>query len=215
MTLLLLAGLLCGLSLRAQESKGGRSMFSAHIGPAWYTGDLPGLTRNTDAYRSELRQGLGWDFSYWYPGSAPYSRALKVGPGLVYRGNTARHAWQEGSDEVWMHTLSLQLGLFLVRNRFQVQLAAGPGVTFYRDHSTVYGKPREVSAQGVALDVALAGEYFLHRHWGVSARLGWTLTPVGRYSVGYHDETTTVDLPSGTGGTLGALALLFGINYHF
>ena len=80
----------------------------------------------------------------------------------------------------------------MVKKHYQLQLAGGIGYQFYKDKSKVYGKPRNVSMDKLAGNLALSGEYFLTSHWGASARLNWLASSTETYSVKYHDEKWNV-----------------------
>lgn len=63
--LFLLGLLMSTLSLFAQEASVGKSLFSVHAGPSWYLGKMIGITNNSDAYRSDLRNGVSWGTIIW------------------------------------------------------------------------------------------------------------------------------------------------------
>ena len=212
LTLLLLSGV---MSLQAQEKSFPTSTFSLHAGPSWYTGKLLGITRQADAYRDDLRKGVAWEAEYWYTGSRSTEKAVKVGPGVIYQGSLYKTTHEEGSDKIGMHYVAAQVGVFFFHKRGMWQVSAGPGYQIYKDKSTVYGKPRNVSMNKLAFNLSGGGEYFLSRHWGLSARLNWILSSSEAYSVDYHGELWQVDNPQTGGGYFGQLSLLFGVNYHF
>lgn len=54
---LLLGLLIQAVSVLAQETSVGKSIFSVHAGPSWYLGKMIGITNNSDAYRNDLRKG--------------------------------------------------------------------------------------------------------------------------------------------------------------
>lgn len=54
---LLLGLLIQAVSVLAQETSVGKSIFSVHAGPSWYLGKMIGITNNSDAYRNDLRNG--------------------------------------------------------------------------------------------------------------------------------------------------------------
>ena len=55
---LLLGLLIQAVSVLAQETSVGKSIFSVHAGPSWYLGKMIGITNNSDAYRNDLRNGI-------------------------------------------------------------------------------------------------------------------------------------------------------------
>ena len=55
---LLLGLLIQAVSVLAQETSVGKSIFSVHAGPSWYLGKMIGITNNSDAYRNDLRNGM-------------------------------------------------------------------------------------------------------------------------------------------------------------
>lgn len=62
---LLLGLLIQAVSVLAQETSVGKSIFSVHAGPSWYLGKMIGITNNSDAYRNDLRNGIAWDANYY------------------------------------------------------------------------------------------------------------------------------------------------------
>ncbi len=212
LTLLLLSGV---ASLSAQEKTFPTSTFSLYVGSSWYTGKMLGITQQADAYKNDLRKGVAWEAEYWYTGKRTSEKAVKVGPGLLYQGSLYKATHEEGSDKIGMHYLALQLGVFFFHKHGMWQVSAGPGYQFYADKSTVYGKPRDVSMNKLAFNLSGGGEYFLSRHWGLSARLNWILSSSEAYSVDYHSEHWQVNDPETGKGYFGQLSLLFGVNYHF
>ena len=63
---LLLGLLIQAVSVLAQETSVGKSIFSVHAGPSWYLGKMIGITNNSDAYRNDLRNGIAWDADYYF-----------------------------------------------------------------------------------------------------------------------------------------------------
>lgn len=63
---LLLGLLIQAVSVLAQETSVGKSIFSVHAGPSWYLGKMIGITNNSDAYRNDLRNGIAWDANYYF-----------------------------------------------------------------------------------------------------------------------------------------------------
>ena len=66
---LLLGLLIQAVSVLAQETSVGKSIFSVHAGPSWYLGKMIGITNNSDAYRNDLRNGIAWDDNYYFLGA--------------------------------------------------------------------------------------------------------------------------------------------------
>lgn len=208
----LLAGLLFAGSVSAQGDESRRSTLSAHVGPSWYLGQLMGITNRTDPYRNDLRKGISWDVSYIQQLTG---EKLMFGVGFLYQGSSYKNTHDTGADKILMNYLAPQLSLSLMRKHYQLQLSGGVGYQFYRDKSRVYDKPRDVSMNKFAGNLALSGEYYLSRHWGVSGRLNWLASSSERYSVDYHDQEWKVEKPATGTGYFGQLSLTFGLNYHF
>lgn len=114
-----------------------------------------------------------------------------------------------------MHYIAPQFSLSMVRQRYQLQFSGGVGYQMYADKSKVYGKPRDVSMNKMAANLAFAGEYFISSRWGASARLNWLASGSDTYSVKYHGEKWNVEEPKTGTGYFGQLSLTFGLNYHF
>lgn len=208
----LLVGLLLSTPLSAQNDENRNSTLSVHVGPSWYLGQLMGITSQADSYRDDLRKGLSWDISFIKQVAGD---KLKFGVGLLYQGSSYKNTHEAGADKIQMHYLAPQLSFTLMRRHYQLQLAGGVGYQFYSDKSRVYGKPRDVSMNKFAGNLALAGEYYLSRHWGVSGRLNWLVSSSERYSVDYHGRKWKVEHPVTGSGYFGQLSLTFGLNYHF
>lgn len=208
----LLAGLLLTATLSAQSDESRRSTLSVHVGPSWYLGQQMGITSRTDAYREDLRKGISWDVSFI---EQLAGEKLKFGLGLLYQGSSYKNTHDGGADKILMNYLAPQLSLSLMRRHYQLQLAGGVGYQFYRDKSRVYDKPRDVSMNKLAGNLAFAGEYYLSRHWGVSGRLNWMASSSESYSAEYHGREWQVEKPETGTGYFGQLSLTFGLNYHF
>ena len=213
----LLLTLLTGfcLSLQAQDTPDTRSIFSLHAGPSWQVGELMGIILRDANYRQDLRQGVTWEADYWYTGQRPAGKGVKVGPGFIYQGSLYKAAHTEGSDKIAMHYLAPQIGVFFFQRHCLFQLSAGVGYQLYANHSTVYGKPREVSMNKLACNLSAGGEYLLTPRWGISARLDWVVSSSESYRVEYHQKYYNVKHPQSGEGYFGRLSLLFGVNYHF
>lgn len=214
---LCLTGILLFLSISssAQGKPSGSSSLSAHIGPAWYTGRLMGVTGSSGDYCNNLRKGVGWDLNYWYMGQTSSEEKAVIRAGFLYQGSLFQEKQANGSDKIHLNYLAPQVGVFFLRPGYQIQLSAGAGYQFYTDKSVVYDKPRKVSMDKLACNFALAAEYFLTKQWGVSARCNWVLSHSERYSVDYHGEHWKVEHPDTGEGFFGQLSLTFGLNYHF
>lgn len=207
------AVLLLAAPLSAQsEYENRRSTLSVHVGPSWYVGRQMGIVHRADAYRSDLRKGISWDAGYI---EQIFGRKLQFGLGVLYQGSSYKNTYEAGSDKILMHYLAPQVSLTLMRKQYQIQFSGGVGYQFYRDKSRVYDKPRDVSMNKLAGNLALAGEYYLARHWGISGRLNWLVSSSERYSVEYHGRKWEVVNPSTGSGYFGQLSLTFGLNYHF
>lgn len=207
--------LFLSLALSAQDKSAGSSSLSAHIGPAWYTGRLMGVTGGANDYRNNLRKGISWALHYWHNGRTSSKEKAVVRPGFLYQGSRFQGKQTNGSDKIYLNYLAPQIGLFFLRPTYQIQLSAGAGYQFYTDKSMVYGKPRKVSMDKPACNLSLAGEYFLTKQWGLSTRLNWILSHSENYSVDYNGTHWKVEHPDTGEGHFGQLSLLFGLNYHF
>lgn len=205
-------GLLLTAPMSAQSDVNRNSTLSVHVGPSWYLGQLMGITNRADGYCDDLRKGIAWDASYFQQLAGS---KLKFGVGFLYQGSSYKNTHEDGADKMLMHYLAPQLSLTLMRKHYQLQFSGGVGYQFYRDKSTVYGNPRDVSMNKFAGNLALSGEYYLSRHWGVSGRLNWLGSSSERYSVEYHDQKWNVENPPSGTGYFGQLSLTFGLNYHF
>lgn len=213
----LLGLLIQAVSIMAQDGSIGKSMFSVHAGPTWYMGKMIGITNNTDAYRSDLRDGMAWDVNYYYLGDKYISNSFKLAPGLIYQGSRYKNSHDDGSDKILMHYVAPQIALFMEKQKYNLSLSTGFGYQHYKDKSFVYDKPRDVSMNKLAYNLSVGGEYLLSSHIGISAKLNWIVTSSESYSVRYHGNKWQVKSPemNGGGGCLSQLALLFGMNFHF
>ncbi|WP_291528833.1 hypothetical protein [Bacteroides sp. UBA939] len=207
-----ITGILLTASLHAQSGSNKNSTFFVHVGPSWYTGNLMGITDRSDAYCDDLRKGITWDAGFLRQVAG---RELKFGVGFIYQGSMYKNTHDTGADKIYMNYLAPQMSLSVMREHFQLQLSGGVGYQFYRDKSTVYDKPRDVSMNKFAANLALSGEYYLAEDWGISARLNWLTSESERYSVKYHGTKWNVEDPKTGTGHFGQLSLSFGINYHF
>lgn len=214
---LLLGLLIQVVSLSAQEASIGKSMFSVHAGPSWYLGKMIGITNNSDAYRSDLRNGVAWDVNYYFLGDKYISNSFKFAPGLIYQGSRYKDTHEGGSDKILMHYVAPQIALFMVKQKYNLSLSTGLGYQHYKDKSFVYGNPRDVSMNKLAYNLSAGGEYLFSRHVGVSAKLNWIVTSSDSYSVRYHGQKWQVESPelSEGGGCFSQLSLLVGMNFHF
>lgn len=207
-----LAGVLFTTTMCAQYGEERNTTLSAHVGPSWYMGNLIGITDRADAYCDDLRKGIAWNVNFFHLFG---ERSMKFGLGFLYQGSTYKNTHETGSDKIRMHYLAPQLGLAYVQERYSVQFSSGMGYQYYHDKSTVYDRPRKVSMNKWAANLALSGEYYLARHWGVSGRLNWVISCSDSYSVEYHDEYWDVEHPQKGNGEFGQLSLTLGLNYHF
>lgn len=82
---LLLGLLIQAVSVLAQETSVGKSIFSVHAGPSWYLGKMIGITNNSDAYRNDLRNGIAWDANYYFLGDKYIFGSLNSLPDLSIR----------------------------------------------------------------------------------------------------------------------------------
>lgn len=213
---------LCGLLslipllLPAQETvkkRANESIVSLQVGPVWHLGSLMGLTSPADSYRNDMRSGVAWNAAWSYDIRRD-GDAFGGIVGLLYQGSRYTAAHEEGSDKVGMNYLAPQVGLSFRKSRFQLNSSLGLGYQFYKDKSEVFGKPRKVSINRVAFNLAFDAEYRLSPHWGLAARLNWILSHAENYRVDYHGETWWVHQPDGY-GTFHQLGLLLGVNLHF
>ena len=90
---LLLGLLIQAVSALAQEASTGKSVFSVHAGPSWYLGRMIGITNNSGSYRSDLRNGVTWDASYYFLGDKYIFNSFKFAPGLLYQGGQYKNAY--------------------------------------------------------------------------------------------------------------------------
>ena len=215
--LFLLGLLMSTLSLFAQEASVGKSLFSVHAGPSWYFGKMIGSTNNSDAYRSDLRNGVSWGVNYYYLGDKYLFGSFKLSPGLIYQGGQYKNSHDEGSDKILMNYIAPQIALFYVKQKFNLSLSTGLGYQLYKDKSLVYDKPRNVSMNKLAYNLSAGGEYLYSQHIGISAKVNWIVTSSDSYSVKYHGQKWQVESPelNGGGGCFSQLSLLFGMNFHF
>lgn len=215
--LFLLGLLMSTLSLFAQEASIGKSLFTIHAGPSWYLGKMIGITNNSDAYRSDLRNGVSWGVNYYYLGDKYIFDSFKLSPGLIYQGGQYKNSHDEGSDKILMNYIAPQIALFYVKQKFNLSLSTGLGYQLYKDKSMVYDKPRNVSMNKLAYNLSAGGEYLFSQHIGISAKVNWIVTSSDSYSVKYHGQKWQVESPelNGGGGCFSQLSLLFGMNFHF
>ncbi len=193
------------------------SIFSIHAGPSRYMGKLIGITNYSDHYKDDLRDGFEWNMSYYYLGDQYIFNSWRLAPGVIYQGGRFQNTEENNSDKIWMHYFAPQLGLFMVKQKYSLSLSAGLGYQFYKDRSTVYNKPRDVSMNKVAYNLSAGGEYLFSPQWGISARLSWIISNSDSYSVKYHGQRWQVELPNSNEGSgdYSRLSLLIGLNYHF
>ncbi|WP_321335371.1 transporter [uncultured Bacteroides sp.] len=215
--IILLGLMLQTVSLFAQTTSTEKSMFSIHAGPSRYMGKFIGITDYSDDYRDGLRDGFQWDVNYYYLGDRYIFNSCKLAPGLIYQGGRFENSRDDSSDKIKMNYFAPQLGLFMVKQKYNLSLSMGIGYQFYKNKSAVYNKPRNVSMNKAAYNLSAAGEYLLSPKWGVSAKLDWIMSSSDSYSVKYHGQTWQVELPDSSegGGDYSRLSLVVGLNYHF
>ena len=215
-SLLCIAGaVLISSSLYAQSENSKKSMLSVHVGPTWQMGTQMGLSNLEDTYGKDLRKGIAWDASYWYVGKGPRDKGIRLAPGFLYQGSIYKGSYDTGADNIHMHYIAPQFGVFFIEKYFQIQAATGIGYQLYKNKSTVYDKPREVEINRMAGNFSLSGEYFLSRQIGVSAQLNWVISSASSYQTKYHDQTWEVIHPKSGYGDFSQLSVLFGLNFHF
>ena len=208
---LLTAMLLYASVLYAQSDHRKRSILSVHTGLARYTGKLTGVA----GHSSDLRNGIGWAGSYTYlVGNDP---SVKVGFGMLYQGARYTGDTPHSTDRIQTHYVAPQFSMHWLKQSFGLYVTAGTGYQFYKDHSTVYDKPRKVSMNKWAANFGMGGEYRPFAHWGISARINYILAYSGEYSVRYHDREWLVwpHYPLKGSNDISQLSFSAGINYHF
>ena len=129
---LLLGLLIQAVSVLAQETSVGKSIFSVHAGPSWYLGKMIGITNNSDAYRNDLRNGIAWDANYYFLGDKYIFGSFKLAPGLIYQGGRYKNTHDESSDKILMHYFAPQLALFMVKQKYNLSLSTGVGYQHYK-----------------------------------------------------------------------------------
>lgn len=202
---------LCLPALHAQSDISQKSILSFQSGPVLYTGKLVGVA----GHSSDLRNGVGWSGNYTYLiGNKP---ALKVGFGILYQGSRYTDDALNSTDKIQTHYVAPQFSLHWLKRQFSLSFTAGTGYQWYKNNSTVYGKPRKVSMNKWAANLGIGGEYRFFDCWGVSARVNYILARSGEYSVRYHDKEWLVrpHYPINGSDDISQLSFSAGINYHF
>lgn len=204
------------LPLFAQEISTSSSLITFHVGPSWYLGKQIGITNYSDTYRDDLRSGIAWEASYHYLLKANSSSTYKFSPGLTYQGSQYKNSNEESSDKILMHYIAPQIGLFIIKKRFNFTLSTGLGWQAYTDKSTVFNKPRKVLMNKLAYNLSASGEFLICSHFGVSAKINWIASDSESYSVKYHGKKWDVNMPekSGGGGFFSQLSALIGFRFH-
>lgn len=212
--LLLLGLFIQGTSLSAQSVTIGGNKISVHAGPAWYMGKFIGITDNSSSYRDGLRNGVAWSADYFYTGIGRSS--CKFAPGVIYQGSQFKNSNDDGSDKILMHYIAPQAAFYCVKPKYTFSFGGGAGYQFYRDKSTVFDKPRNVSMNKFAFNLSAGGEYLFTSCVGISAKLNWITSASDNYTVKYHGKAWEVITPKDTdgGGVFSQLSLLIGLNFH-
>lgn len=136
---LLLGLLIQAVSVLAQETSVGKSIFSVHAGPSWYLGKMIGITNNSDAYRNDLRKGIAWDANYYFLGDKYIFGSFKLAPGLIYQGGRYKNTHDESSDKILMHYFAPSACLVYGEAEIQSVFIDWGGYQHYKDKSFVYG----------------------------------------------------------------------------
>lgn len=211
-----LLGLAFPLLLTSQTIQDKHSILSFQVGPSWQVGDLMGLTDYSSPHRSDMRDGLSWRANYSYLLGKHRFRAVF---GALYEGSRYSGSLPNSSDNVYYHYIAPQAGVCIMFPHCNFLFTGGVGYLGFWNNSEVYGKPRDVRKDKMAINLAWSGEYHLNRSFGVSASLNWNYAVSDGYSVTYHGETWEVERPSfyvwSDGYELSRLALTVGLNYHF
>lgn len=189
----LLGLLIQGRSISAQNISLGNSKISVHAGPAQYIGKFIGITDYSSSYRNGLRNGVAWSADYYFVGIGHSSH--RFAPGLMYQGSRYKNSHDEGSDKIEMHYIAPQAAFYYVKSRYTFSLGTGVGFQFYKDKSTVFENPRDVSMSKLALNISAGGEYLLTSNIGVSAGMNWIISSSESYSVRYHGRDWQVEAP--------------------
>lgn len=79
----------------------GKSIISLQVGPSRYVGTFLGIADFSKNYRSDLRDGLGWNVGYSYIFGKP-GRNCNFGLGLMYQGTRYKHSAFDVSDDISM-----------------------------------------------------------------------------------------------------------------
>lgn len=214
--LFLWAGIICfPFLLHAQTNHRSEShILSAHIGPSWYMDDPVGLTSYDNHYLNNLEKGIGWNMEYTY---LLMHTLFTPGIGVLYQGSRHSEQLPNSSDKLISNYIAPQGYLYFCPGRFNIHFAIGIGALFYKNKSTVYGKPRQADLRKLAFNLGLGTEYLITKHWGASVKLDISGAVPKKYTVKYHGKVWEVfpNYPLPVGDNISLLTLSAGINYHF
>ncbi|ADV44221.1 hypothetical protein [Bacteroides helcogenes] len=212
----LLFGLLMqGVPFSAQNTFGGNSKLSVYAGTSRYMGKFVGITNNSSSYRNGLRNGTVWSADYYYTGIGTSS--CRFASGFMYQGSRYNNYYEEGTDKIQMHYIAPQAAFYYVKPQYSFSAGVGVGYQLYKDKSTVFDKPRDVSMNKLAFNISAGGEYLFTSHVGIAVKLNWITSGSDTYSVKYHGREWQVETPqlSDGGGAFSQLSFLIGLNFHF
>ena len=201
-------------SLYAQTNRDNSHILSVHAGPSWYLDNPIGLTDYDSQYLDGLKKGVSWNAEYTY---LFLHTIFTPGIGILYQGSRHSNSLPNSSDKLISHYIAPQFSLYYRPQKFNINFVMGLGGIFYKDKSTVYGKPRDAKLSRCAFNFGLGGEYLFAKHWGASARLDFIGAFTKTYTVKYHDKEWEIvpNFPFSFGDSLTLLSLSAGINYHF
>lgn len=206
---ILIGGLLLSLfslTVFGQEKEYSQHVFSVQAGYGNLLKSSKLLTKNTDAYRSQLRDGLAWNASY------TYNFLPIIGAGLLYAGQTSEASYDEGADKLYMHYIAPQFYINAVNSkRALVSFHTGIGYMMYRNYSEVFGKDRKVRSTSLGLNIGMKADYKLTSHWGIGVSCLFITSTPDWSKITYHDEEVSVNQKN----YLAPLSLTGGISYHF
>ena len=208
-TILLVFVMICYSPLFAQKDYL-RHEFSFHAGYGNMVYGVPGLTLPTHSYDRELSQGVNWDLQYSF---RPRKHFVI---GAIYSGFSSKGSHPEGSDHVWVHFIGPQIGACSVSTqRWQIRVTGSPGVVFFRDHSKVFGKPRNTKANTVGFLTNVNAGYRLTSHLGIGMQVQYLASGLFSMRSKYHGETITVKFDDDSNSSLSRLNVSAGLSYYF
>ncbi len=197
---------LLSLTLYGQEKDPSHHVFSVQAGYGNLFKSSKLLTRNTDAYRSKLRDGIAWNASYYY------QPIPDLGIGILYTGQTSESAHTEGADQLYTHYFAPQFAVHPVNSkRFSLGLHVGAGLLMFRNNSEVFGKDRIVKSSSLGFNAGLKAEFKLSSHWGIGVDCLFITSDALESKVDYHNETIDVEQPN----YLRPFSVTGGLNYRF